>query len=193
MCPAGLAADLRRDAAAAGLNLRDDLAHHKEGQAVWADSLPGAAAFVAAAEGNRSFSLLPAPPTSLHLAATTGSFAAELRAIYDRRLSAGLGEGPGLIFRLHSASMSQAAEPALNALGTSNAEGDALLISRIGRRIGPGRPGDLVASIFGDMARDDSEPALHLRGILHDIARGLYLRGRGAPGGDPCAAQFSLA
>ena len=39
--PQGLLADLRRDAGAAANNLRDDLANHREGQAVWADSLPG--------------------------------------------------------------------------------------------------------------------------------------------------------
>jgi hypothetical protein len=138
--PAGLAADLRCDAAAAGNNLRDDLAHHREGQAVCADSLPGAAAFVAAAGANRSFSLLPVSLASLHLATTAGSFAPELRAIHDSRLSAGIGEGPCVIFRLHSASMSQAAEPALSALGTSNAKGDfATLAARAAHRAGETR------------------------------------------------------
>ncbi len=131
---------------------------------MWADSLPGAVALVAAAGANRSLDLLPVPPGSPHLAPTAGSFAPELRTFYDRRSSAGIGEGSCVIFRLHSVSMSQAAELALSALGTSKAKGDALLLSRIGRRIELGRSGDLVASIFGDAARGDSESAQHISG-----------------------------
>ncbi len=62
-CPAGLAADLRRDVATADFNnLRVDLAHQREFQAMWADSLPGAVALVAAAGANLSFGFLPVPP-----------------------------------------------------------------------------------------------------------------------------------
>ncbi len=72
--------------------------------------------------------------------------------------------------------LTQAAEPALNALGTNNMEGDALLLSRFGRRNELGRPGDLAASI-GDVARGDSESALHIRDTLYNLARDLFLRG----------------
>jgi hypothetical protein len=89
----GLLADLRRDAGAAANNLRDDLANHREGQAVWADSLPGSWAFVEALEANPHTDLPPVPPASLHLAPVFGTFAPALRAILGRRTSSGTSEG----------------------------------------------------------------------------------------------------
>jgi len=50
--PRGLLADLRRDSMAAANNPRDDLANHREGQAVWTDSLPGSRAIITALEAN---------------------------------------------------------------------------------------------------------------------------------------------
>jgi hypothetical protein len=63
------------------------------------------------------------------------------------------------------------ATPALAALARSNAEGDALRLSGIGRRLGQRRPGDLVTVIFGDVAFGDSERALRIRRAIIDLAR----------------------
>jgi hypothetical protein len=147
-----LLADLRRDAGAAANNLRDDLAHRREGQAVWADSLPGARALINAFEANPRTDPPPVPQASLHLAPASGTFAPALRAILGRRTSAGISEGTLCAFALMSGHGEALATPTLAALGRSNAEGDALLLARIGRRLGQSRPGDLVSSVFGDEA-----------------------------------------
>ena len=140
--PPGLLVDLRRDAGAAANNLRDDLASRREGQAVWADSLPGSWAFVSAIDANSHTDPPPVPLTSLHLAPVFGTFAPTLRAILDRRRSAGISEGVLCAFALMSGQGERLATPALAALARSNAEGDALRLSGIGRRIGQRRPGD---------------------------------------------------
>ena len=144
---AGLLDDLRRDAAAAANNLRDDLTHRREGQAIWADMLPGARAFVTAVEPSPRFDRPPVPSESLHLATTVGSFAPMLQALFGRRPGLGITEGARCSFGVMS-SLPQTAE-ALATLTRSNAERDILLLSQAGRRMGLGRPGDLVAVIFG--------------------------------------------
>ena len=73
--PRGLLTDLRRDAVAAANNLKDDLANHREGQAVWADSLSRSRAIVTALEANPRTDLPRVPSMSLHLAPAFGTFA----------------------------------------------------------------------------------------------------------------------
>jgi len=73
--PRGLLTDLRRDAVAAANNLKDDLANHRERQAVWADSLSGSGAIVTALEANPRTDLPRVPSMSLHLAPAFGTFA----------------------------------------------------------------------------------------------------------------------
>jgi len=73
--PPGLLTDLRRDAVAAANNLKDDLANHRERQAVWGDSLSGSRAIVTALEANPCTDLPRVPSTSLHLAPAFGTFA----------------------------------------------------------------------------------------------------------------------
>jgi hypothetical protein len=87
-------------------------------------------------------------------------------------------------------SLPQTAE-ALATLTRSNAERDILLLSQAGRRIRPGRPGDLVAAIFGDAACGVSEGALRIRATLTDVARDLFIRQTGS--GESFEAQFSLS
>ena len=73
--PLGLLTDLRRDVVAAANNLKDDLANHRERQAVWADSLSGSGAIVTALEANPRTDLPRVPSMSLHLAPAFGTFA----------------------------------------------------------------------------------------------------------------------
>ena len=188
----GLLADLRRDAGAAANNLKDDLANHREGQAVWADSLPGSWAFIAALEANPHTDRPTVPPASLHLAPVFGTFAPALRAILGRRTSSGASEGVLCAFALMSGQGGPLASPVLAALGRSNAEGDALLLSRLGRRLGQTAPGDLVTSVFGVEACGDSERAIRIRNTLCDVARDLFIRNEADYGRSSFANQFSL-
>ena len=57
--------------------------------------------------------------------------------------------------------------------------------------MGLGRPGDLVAVIFGDAACGVSEGALRLRATLTDVARDLFIRQTGSR--ESFEAQFSLS
>ena len=85
------------------------------------------------------------------------------------------------------------AAPALAALASSNAEGDALLLSGIGRRLEQSTPGDLVTSVFGGEAFGDSERALHIRSTIQDVARDLFIRYSGFYEAVPLAHQFFLS
>ena len=171
---------------------QDDLANPREGQAVWADSLPGSWAFVEALEANPHTDLPPVPPASLHLAPVFGTFAPALRAILGRRTSSGTSEGTLCAFALMSGQRGSFAPPVLAALGRSNGEGDALLLSRLGRRLGQTTPGDLVTSVFGVEACGDSERAIRIRNTLCDVARDLFIRNEGDYGRSSFAHQFSL-
>ena len=83
---------------------------------------------------------------------------------------------------------------ALAALARTNAEGDALLLARIGRRLGQPRPGDLVSSVFGDEACGISDGAIRLRNIILDVARDLFIRDSNRSfGAAPFAHQFTLS
>ena len=75
------------------------------------------------------------PLTSLHLAPVFGTFAPALRAILDRRRSAGISEGVLCAFALMPGQGKQLATPiVLAALARSSTESDALLLSAIGDR-----------------------------------------------------------
>ena len=69
-----LIADQRRDAAMAANNLRDDMMRQREGQAVWADSLPGALAFATAVQWTPYRFPPPMSRASLHLITAVGSY-----------------------------------------------------------------------------------------------------------------------
>ena len=143
---------------------------------MWADILPGARALINAFEANPRADPPPVPQASLHLAPASGTFAPALRAILGRRTSTGISEGTLCAFALMSGHGEPLATRALAALARTNAEGDALLLARIGRRLGQPRPGDLVSSVFGDEACGISDGAIRLRNIILDVARDLFIR-----------------
>ena len=154
--------------------------------------MPGSWAFIAALEANPHTDRPTVPPASLHLAPVFGTFAPALRAILGRRTSSGASEGVLCAFALMSGQGGPLASPALAALGRSNAEGDALLLSRLGRRLGQTTPGDFVTSVFGVEACGDSERAIRIRNTLCDVARDLFIRNEGDYGRSSFAHQFSL-
>ncbi len=83
---------------------------------------------------------------------------------------------------------------ALAALARTNAEGDALLLARIARRLGQPRPGDLVSSVVGDEACGISDGAIRLRNIILDVARYLFIRDSNRSfGAAPFVHQFTLS
>jgi hypothetical protein len=76
---------------------------------------------------------------------------------------------------------------ALAALARANVEGDALLLARIGRRLGQ-------PSVFGDEACRISDGAIRLRNIFLDVARDLFIRDSNRSfGAAPFSHQFTLS